>query len=805
MVRKIGLQRSGAFLFALGPLIVSSVSLAQDIPQAPAAAPAGEGSGTSSESDQPVLEEITVTAQRRLERLQDVPVSVEVVNRDAIVQQNLNTLTSLADTVPSVHIVTNAGGASQLYIRGIGSGINQGFDQSAGMFIDDIYHGRSRMSSAAFLDLNRVEVLKGPQTTFFGNNAIAGAFNIVTEKPRNTFDAWTRALYGEYGQYALEGALGGPLTESIAVRAAATFNGSNGWIENINTGDDQPEENNVAGRLSFLFQPNDRLDATLKIEDGRNRNNSGLFLTVANCPPPAPFVAAGFCNTALAAGVPTGADSDRNAESPNQKSDLDTFESVLTVNYQAGGHSFTSVSGFYDYDYLQNLDTDATPSALLHVQLPERYHQFSQELRMTSPTGGKFEYLGGIYYQKSRLAAPTDFSYFFLSGRLGGTPLAPYLPLGQHIDFTQDENSYAVFGSVSWNATERLKLSTGLRSSWVEKRYDHNLFYGTASQDFGGIVPLPDAIATFPAALGLGTTGPLSGSRNDNALMPSAKIQYQVGPDAMAYVSYARGFKGGGFNAIDNSGAAANLPFEPEYVNAYELGLKSEWFARRLLLNLAVFQSDYTDLQVSTNNLNAAGTYVSLVKNAAESRSRGIELETRWAASEHLRLSANATYLDSKYLNYRNVALTQRQQLQYNQCLAQNPLPNTTCQPLGKQDLSGRPTQFAPKWTGNLTGAYSIPLLGRYQLTTELSAYFSSSSYLHPTLDEDMRQDDYVRLDGRLTFGPGDGRWAIDVIGKNLTDKTILAFITTQPTALGSNILQREQPRNVAAQFRYRW
>src|SRR5258708_5975505 len=200
------------------------------------------------------LVEIVVTAQRRSENLQSVPISAQVIGGQQLVNQNLSNLQDLSQIVPSVHV--SAGGAtSDMYIRGIGSGNQQSFDQSVGTFVDDIYHGRARSSTNTFFDVDRIEVLKGPQSTFFGNNAIAGALDILTKRPSNTFEASARALYGMYGQYAFEGAAGGPINDVLAVRLAAIVDGADRWIKNVNTHEYGPREYNTAARVSLALSP----------------------------------------------------------------------------------------------------------------------------------------------------------------------------------------------------------------------------------------------------------------------------------------------------------------------------------------------------------------------------------------------------------------------------------------------------------------------------------------------------------------------------------------------------------------------
>jgi len=421
------------------------------------------------------LEEIVITAQKRVQNLQEVPISAQVVSSATLVTQNLDSLTTLSQTIPSIQ-VSPAGRGDNLYIRGIGSNQGQSFDQAVGLFIDDIYHGRSRISASTFLDLDRVEVLKGPQSIFFGNNAIAGAVNIVARKPTDSFEATARLLYGQHGQYAVEGTASGPLTNTLSARIALTANGLRGWMDNINTGDKAPDENNGAARVTLLYKPTENFDATLKVEGAKNRNDSGLFLQLNNCPPPAPYVTAGFCTAAIGSGVtsaigPTltniGVNSHRYNVSSGQAIDLSTSEEVLTVNNHQWGHTFTSVSGFYNYHYNLNLDGDTLPVTLLNVQAPEKYSQFSQELRVASPTGQTLEYLAGLYFQTDDLHTSVNQSYFFLTPTINGlppfAPAVPYLPLGQGINYAQREHKPPV--RHHWNVTDHSSRSFSASSA----------------------------------------------------------------------------------------------------------------------------------------------------------------------------------------------------------------------------------------------------------------------------------------------------------------------------------------------------
>lgn len=270
--------------------------------------------------------------------------------------------------------------------------------------------------------------------------------------------------------------------------------------------------------------------------------------------------------------------------------------------------------------------------------------------------------------------------------------------------------------------------------------------------------------------------------------MPSSQIQYQFMPHANLYFSYSKGWKAGGFNGSDTTGVSSNLPFSPERVNAYEAGIKTEWLDHRLRVNLDVFRSDYTDLQVATNVASASGTIFSLVRNAASSRSEGVELDSEWIIAEGFRVSADVTYDDSRYLTYSNVSPTQLQQL----------LGETS------QSLTGRPTEFAPVWSGTLTESYTVKF-SAFRLTTALTEIASSSYYLTGNDDPTVEQSSYFRLDAWASLETADGRWALDLIAKNLTNRDILTFGIVWPTSLGSTWEQKEEPRNIAGQVRFRW
>jgi iron complex outermembrane recepter protein len=769
------------------------------------------------------IEEIVVTAQLRKENVQDVPVSVQVISSATLVQQNFHSLDDVSQIAPSVHVAASVS-TDELYIRGIGSGSNPSFDQSVGTFIDDIYHGRSRSSAADFFDLERFEILKGPQSTFFGNNAIAGAFNLTTKAPSDSLEGYARALYGMYGDRTVEAASSIPISDQLSARLAIHYDGSDGWLKNESLDSHSPAIDNVAARLTLLYRPSEDLDVKLKLQEGHNQM-AGSYLQGNQCPPSAPIPATGFCKVDLGLGLGYTMGSENNFTNGNagQRTSLSTGEYVLTADYRKWDHTFTLVTGYTDFQYQQRLDIDGTPMALAGLSTPERYQQSSVEFRVASATGQPIEYLAGVYAQFDQLHVGQIFNYAFLSPVFSEVPflapLAPLTPLGKDFEFGQTEHSYAAFGSMTWHVTEALRLEAGLRYTEVGKSFNNIDEFGTATAPYGGVVPFPGTLNVLPTPatglqglasnLGTGLAGTESGNTHGNALLPSGKVLFNLSPTVMAYFSYAKGFLAGGFNGQDTTGNPSNTRYAPEHVNAYEVGIKSEFFDRRLTLNADVFRSQYTDLQVQ-QYIDQGGFSVGVVDNAASSTTKGVELEAQWKATDRIRVAANVVYDDAYYGSYRNVSLTQLQTF----CHTTANLGNPTCvanfgnngDPGALQDLSGRPTSNAPRWSGSLDVSDRLNIRD-FELTSGITPIVSSGFFpVGPGNDDPLlHQGGYYRLDSRLTLTRVGDKWAIDLIGKNLTDRTIVTALTLWPTSNGSSLRVNEEPRNVALQFRYSW
>ncbi len=741
------------------------------------------------------LQEIVVTARKRVESLQRVPVSAAVVSGASVRDQNVATIQDLTNTLPSVKLAKGSG-TNRQFIRGVGSGDNASFEQSVGTFVDDIYHGRARSSEAGLFDIERVEVLKGPQTTYFGNNAIAGALNIVTRDPGTALAGDARVSYTpKFNSYITEGAIDLPATAELGVRLAGQLSGSDGWIEDVGTGDDAPRTRNGAARATLVWQPTGSITARLKAQYGKEDQDGGLPIVRDNCPPPAEFgAAAGFCAAAIAANAgPLASDFTRNTN-PGQFTRLRTYDYLADITFNRDTFALAAVSGYSEYEYALGTDLDLTPLTLLQVGAPESYRQLSQELRITSAGTRRLEYVAGLYYQQSTLNARNTFNYNFLNANIAAVPafqpLLAYTPFAAQSQFREESDTYSGFGALTWTLVDRLKATGAVRYSVVDKSFVQQIGVGTGDANYGPLTPFPSNLEplgrAFAAAARLATVANNDLSRRDNHLSPSLSVQYDATDDLMLYTRFDHGFKAGGFNGVDLNGTPATLPFSEETVDAYELGAKTTLFDGRATLSADVFYSKYEDLQLAGVVPSSAGVYVNRVQNAGGAVSRGIELDIAWRVTSGLRTTLAATYLDSYYTSYSNATPTALQ----------------TKQGVPVQDLSGQDTPFAPHFSGSWMVSYAGSAGRGLTWRIENRLFASSGFYLNFNNDPNVRQDAYARED--LTLGLGSERgWDLSVTAQNLTNETIRTYGAALPASLGTYAFMTELPRNVFLQVRY--
>lgn len=771
-----------------------------------------------------VLEEVIVTAQKRSESLQDVPISVATMSGDRIDDIGITSLQEITQYMPNVTV--NAGsGTPNLFIRGIGSGTNQGFEQSVGMYIDGVYAGRGPLAAVpTTMDLERVEVLKGPQGILFGKNTIAGAINITTNKPTDEFDGMVEAMYElEHGGQQYNMVLNAPLTDSLSGRLAVRHDApGDGWWENVATGDEGPEFDNWYARGSLRWDATDNLEINAKYEYGDFQSDNTQTVVYQS-----DFV--GQENFAGVVPIPVVSDYNKGAGDAGTRKTTDTEVLALTIDWLLDFATFTSISAYSAYDLLSTGDTDIAAAPSLHRTRWEDYEQYSQELRLVSPGGETIDWIAGAYYQRNELdiSRRIETIDFLQSGPLSTSALYAPDP-GVPSVFDQEGESWAVFGQGTWNVTDAVRLTLGLRYNEETKDLDKST-NSEGLQVRAGSNPnllVYSDPANFYSIADLRQHNFSDLSRDEDKITYSTNAQWDVTDNTMLYASVSTGFKGGGFDEsysgagyeirlvhpITNEPIGGSVPgndpsileVEDEEVLAYELGAKMSLLEGAAELNFAVFRMEYDNLQVSS----LVGD-VFRVGNAAEALSQGLEVDGRILLAEGLTVGGAMAYLDASYENFNGATCTTPQSMDPTNnpgCLTEDGSNITEPRQPGGQDLSGETLVFSPEWSASLFAQYVVPLGSNMQLINSLDINYSDEFFTSLDLDPNTPHDSTSIINARIALASNDDTWSVALIGKNLTDeKTYLWRDDLPVTNSNSYYAVPERPRTIALQARYRF
>ena len=781
--------------------IVSAVVLALTS----AAAVAQEGATT--------LAEITVTAQKRTESLQDVPIAVSAVSGTKIAEAGIIKIEDLKNYVPSLFMTETAIG-NNISIRGIFSGVNPGFEQSVGTYVDGIYRGRPQQTRAPFLDLERVEVLRGPQSILFGKNSVAGALNITSARPTDDFDAMVSALYEpRYNEQEITAHISGPFSDRFRGRLAARYRELDGAVYNATLRTDDPSHQETTARAWLEFDVTDNVTASLKAEHSEfdvvgRQIEITKELPVPGAPSPTnPFGGRTYSQILAALGQsPTvlnnTADYVRSANGDFSNNTSDEF--MLQFDWQLGENTVTSVTGYSEYDFDELCDCDFTGGNVFNVTMGEKFDQTSQEIRLTSPTGGKVEYIVGAYYETSNL----DFgdtilvaSNSVLVPLLNSNPalcVGPFAnptppPCGRAGTmisntgtprvFSQDATSYSGFAQFTVNLSEEFRTTFGLRYTNDKKDASRTL----TITDING-APLTGLQAALAPAVfrSVFNVRPhnLSGSRSEEELLPSINVQWKPSDDTLLYLSWTQGAKAGGYDARSNNPTAppaipctapgvpagctpangiGTFEYASEKSDSIELGTKLN-LGGAVELNAAFYLTDFTNLQVSTFD----GVLGFNVRNAGEAKVKGLEMDLRWQATPYLMLSGSVAYTDFKFQDY------------IGQCFFGQP----ASAPDGLNcDYSGKTNEFVAPWVGTVAANYSHPMGASMMFHLGMDVYYTDKYYVAPTLDPKQLQAGYYKVNGRMGVSDADGKWDVSLIGKNLLNDQILPYGNDTPLA----------------------
>ncbi|MBX9858589.1 MAG: TonB-dependent receptor [Sphingomonas sp.] len=661
-------------------------------------------------------DDVVVIARRREERLLDVPIAVSALSQTDLAKLQAIDLSGIQGAIPNVNLVQGRGSSTSanFFIRGIGQpDALQTFDPAVGVYVDGVYLSRIQGALLNLFDVQRVEVLRGPQGTLYGKNTIGGAVNIVTRKPDLTgFHASADVTYGAYNQVLLNGYATAPLIEDkLALSLAGTYDTRDGLVTDPLTGRRFNDRNLWAGRGILRFKPADGFEFTLSGDYTKQRNAATLGYPTAPLLRTSLFPAGA---TVLVPAQPYGPYNFRASTSltPSQGQRLDHWGVGFTANIDITDTlQFVSITGYRKLDPSFFIDIDASQFLLGDVFVGVNQKQFSQEVQLKY-NGNKLKGVFGLYYLNEDVTSnQTAFGndiFTFLGAPTTFTRL---------INDTQNTKSYAAFGQLTYDFTDRLAFTGGLRYTKEDRRY--NRFTTTISS----LAALNNLQFRFPDSL----PAPLNTDNvaSFDAWTPSFTLSFKPNRDSLIYASANRGFKSGGFNGRANSvndltlvvnGAPTIVNrFRPETVWTYEVGAKGSFADGRVKLSAAAFYSDYSDFQARVGGgvVGAANTGVFPVINAGKLRIWGIELEAIAKPTRAFTLTGSFGYLDAKYLRFDDGRRV--------------PPGSFSCNPTGNA-ITCRPA-FAPPISARLAGDYVVPI-GSSKLTLGLEGRFIDKQYL---------------------------------------------------------------------------
>ncbi len=560
------------------------------------------------------LEEITVTAERRAENLQNVPLAVTAFSDVELEQRQVRSLVDIVRDVPNLIGHNNVGlnTATVVFLRGVGS--TQSFstvDTTVGFYVDDVYIARQNANNFTLFDVERMEVLRGPQGTLYGRNTSGGAIKVVTRKPEPEFAARFEGEYGNYDYVSLKGSLNAPLTERLYTRINVATRSRDGYSENRTLGEDVNDRDIRAVRGALRYE-GDTFDIVGSVDWISDEANGIVPSDIQGSARPV---------TDSLFDVLSGIDN---------FNDVETWGATVNAEWDLGMATLFSTTGYRQLEQDYVLDLTDQPVPIYVIDNFGEHDQFSQELRLQGDTevgGNPLQWIVGAFYMY-------EWNETLIGDELNfQLPSGARLPLGRQFKFLEnDVESIAVFGQGTWNATDALALTAGLRFTrdWKDVAVTQFGANGSIVYDTQTLIDIGVPIEqTF------------------EELTPKLGIEYQVTNDVLAYASYTQGFKSGGWNSRVTN-ARQFYAFEPEFVTAYEAGLKAELFDRRLRLNTALFWSDVSDLILGTIDEQDGGAFATL---NADADIYGLEVETRLQATRELQIFANLGLLDGEYKN----------------------------------------------------------------------------------------------------------------------------------------------------------
>jgi iron complex outermembrane recepter protein len=718
------------------------------------------------------LDTITVTATRRSESLQQVPVAVSVINGESAEQDNLNTLGALSTEVPSLNFRTGSSNKdTSLFIRGVGTiSTSPGVEPTVATVIDGVVLARPGQSTADLIDAARIEVLRGPQGTLFGKNASAGVVNIVSRPPSSTLERYVSVDHYGGGnetrvRAGVSGALGDWVTASLSLLRAH----EDGNVRNV---DDDTHVNGydkrgARGRLDIDASRDTHISLIADVLVSHDDIPNGVVTRTSLTAYPDGTVTS---YPAFAAALsPVTASDDNREVNTNLKSGTTDRNLGLSaqVDTHLGDFILTSITAWRGWNNTQRQDGDRLSAATVdyaqsHDTGQLDFDQVSQELRIASPRGPNLalDYQAGLFYLHTR-----DRELYRRDVLRVDSSGTEYSDWGL-ADYGTVTDSTALFGEGRWAFAPQWRALLGLRVTDDFIHYDHVRTRSTPDASFSGAIP--GVNAAFSA----------TGATHDTGVSGRTGVQYQISPQDQTYLTYSRGYKGPAFNVFFNMQDRDTLALKPETSDSLEWGLKSESFQQRLRTNLAVFYSRYDNYQANFYDT-VSGAVVTRLINAGRVSTRGVELDVQAQATDALRLAANAAYTRARIDEF-----------------------NCPSGATSSCDVNGKPLPFSPDWRVNLRADYTLPLSNGWQVDLGTNYRWQSQEQFDIGQYADTRQGAYGIWDASAALSSPTAGWRLGLVVKNLLDKSYASYL-----ARGSYYVNRWVPRDdqryVGLQARY--
>lgn len=654
--------------------------------------------------------DIVVTAQKRSERLQDVPISIVAVTGASLARSGINNVDGLQRLAPGLSISNvGSGFVSYTYLRGAGTNtIDAGADPSIAYYLDEVYLGAKAGLQFDLLDVDRVEVLKGPQGTLFGRNAAAGAISVTSRRPSSSFGADFSGELGDYAERLFRGTVSGPIAgDSVRYRLSLGSRHQDGFTENLAGGSDPGRINSLAGRGQLEFVGK---DATFLLTGEALRTRNGMTNQFIDALPGATLSAAAVAT------LPPGESFYKHYYNYDGFEHQNSYAVTGRLEWSTPIGALTSISAYRDDHFIRDQDQDGTIKDAFVLNTNERTRTFSQEVRLASSNNGsRLKWLLGLYYYHANVNTRFD----VITGRDFAVPALQGVTRSD-IGLIKTD-SFAAFAQASYDFTDKLSLTAGGRYTKDRKNDARTV-----------IAPSPfAAYSVHPYG-------------SWDSFDPAVTINYKPIRDVLIYASYKQGFKSGGFQSLlPPTAAIANITYAPERVKSYEAGFKSSFLNRRFIVNVSAFQADITNQQIGRS----VTTTQIFIDNAGATRARGVDVELIARPASALQLSATFTYQHARFRKYESAGVSYAGFAQ-----------------LRSPDFTGI---FAADYDLNVGAGAKVALHGEYSYRT-VTYFDNANGTINGVRIPGLYQPGYGLVNANIVFHPESDRWSVGIFGRNL-------------------------------------